>query len=145
MKISESCGGTGIRWTKIPWRRESIRGEVVISTFFFFLIWGRGISWFWVWTRSLHRQKSYLGGENKQQRFSWSCRADITITMSGIFSMENLHWSLYIMAARGLGQNVLRGRMKHPAALRYVGNKDPSGRKHKIGLSSKIFGGRFWY
>ena len=42
------------------------------------------------------------------------------------FPMEILPWSWYVTVARGLGQNVLRGRMRCPAVLRCVGNKDPS-------------------
>lgn len=56
--------------------------------------------------------------------------------------MEILRWSRFVMEARDLGQNILRGRVKYPSVLRCIGNNDPSGRKYKGGISSKILGGQ---
>lgn len=84
-----------------------------------------------------------MGKKSNQQSFSWSRRAPVTTETASTCFTEILHWFWFIMEARDLSQKTLRGSVKYPTVLRYIWNKDPTARKRKAGISSKILGGRF--
>ena len=130
MKISESCGGAGITWTTIYGRREHIRGEVVISAFFPLQFVREAFPDSGCELGACTSRNGILGEKSNEQSFSWSCRANVTIPIAGIFFfVAILSWFWWVMEARALGQNICRRRVKCPALLRCVGNKNPIGEK----------------